>query len=274
LKINNSPKVEIMGVVNLTPDSFWSDSRYKEDQALEKCLSMSSEGARWIDIGAESTRPNSTQLTHEEEWERLERLLPKLENKIDKKRTKVSIDTYHPENAIKASDYGVDMINDPLGIFDNKMIKVVTQKKLSYIANHSLWPPKTMQEKALKKIDVLENIKSFFLHKIKLLKENNVNNYYLDPGIGFGKTQNSNVEIINNLKDLKKMNQKIAIGVSRKSLIGELTNKDVGERLQGSLFVGLWSVLNGTTLLRVHDVKETVSFMDSWGIDCSINSTI
>ncbi len=263
-----------MGVINLTPDSFWQNSRYKEDEAVEKCLSMSSKGARWIDIGAESTRPNSTQLTAQEEWERLKNFLPKLEKKIDKKRTKVSIDTYHPQNALKASDYGIDMINDPLGVFDKEMINVISEKKLSYIANHSLWPPKTMQEKPLKKINVLENLKSFFAKKINLLEERGIKNYYLDPGIGFGKTQNANVEIINNLKEFTKMGKKIAIGVSRKSLIGELTQKNVNERLQGSLFVGLWSVLNGTNLLRVHDVGETVSFMKSWGIDCSINSTI
>ncbi len=260
-----------MGVVNLTPDSFWSESRYNNDKAVEKCLSMSSDGAAWIDIGAESTRPNSRQLTHEEEWQRLKDFIPKLEKKIDKKKTKISIDTYHPENALKASDFGADMINDPLGIFDKKIISVVSEKKLSYIANHSLWPPRTMQKKPLKKNEVLEILKKFFLQKVNLLKEMKVENYYIDPGIGFGKTQNSNAEIINNLEDFKKINKKIAIGVSRKSLIGEIANKNVEERLEGSLFVGLWAFLNGASLLRVHDVKETVSFMESWGIDCSIN---
>jgi len=257
-----------MGVINITPDSFWKNSRYENDKAVDKCIAMSNQGATWIDIGAESTRPDSTQLHHYEEWKRLKPFLESIEGKINKKKTKISIDTYHSQNIKKISDFEIDMINNPSGMPDEKALKTIHLKKLHLIVNHALWPPSKMQVKPLKKTEVMTDVISFFQAASQTLQKFNIKKYYLDPGIGFGKTQNANIEIINNLEKIKEINKNIAIGVSRKSLIGELTSKDVEERLEGSLFVALWSILNGAKLIRVHDVKETLSFMESWGIDC------
>ena len=257
-----------MGVINITPDSFWENSRYENDKAVAECIAMSNQGAAWIDIGAESTRPDSTQLNHDEEWRRLKPFLTSIEGKIDKEKTKISIDTYHSQNIKKISDFEVEMINNPSGMPNEEALKTICQKKLHLIVNHALWPPRKMQIKPLKKTEVMPHVISFFETASQTLQKFNIKKYYLDPGIGFGKTQNANIEIINNLEKIKKIDKNIAIGVSRKSLIGELTNKDVDERLEGSLFVALWSILNGAKLIRVHDVKETLSFMKSWGIDC------
>ena len=109
----------------------------------------------------------------------------------------------------------------------------------------------------------MTDVISFYQAASQTLQKFNIKKYYLDPGIGFGKTQNANIEIINNLEKIKEIKKNIAIGVSRKSLIGELTSKDVEERLEGSLFVALWSILNGAKLIRVHDVKETLF---SWSL--------
>ncbi|MBG97720.1 dihydropteroate synthase [bacterium] len=268
MKTKTRSSIEVMGVINITPDSFWVNSRYENDKAVDECIAMSDQGAKWIDVGAESTRPGSMQLSHGEEWKRLEPFLMSLEGKINTKKTKISIDTYHSENIKKISNFEISMINNPSGMPNEKALKIICQKKLHLIVSHALWPPNKMQAKPLNKTQVMLKLISFFQEASEKLQDFNIDKYYLDPGIGFGKTQNANIEIINNLEMLKKINKNIAIGVSRKSLIGELSKKDIEERLEGSLFVALWSILNGARLIRVHDVKETLSFMKSWGIDC------
>jgi dihydropteroate synthase len=249
----------IMGILNVTPDSFYDGGKYKDaDQAIEHALKMIDEGADIIDIGGNSTRPGSEQVSAQEELNRIKPVLLAL-----RKRTKVliSVDTFYSEVAKEAIDIGADIINDVSGLKrDKALADVVAQNNVQIILMHSKGDPKDMQEKPVYD-DVIKEIKDSLKESIDIAKNAGIKdaNIIVDPGIGFGKTVEHNLMIIKALESFQQLMYPILIGVSRKSFIGQiLETQEPKERLLGSLVMNVASVLNGANILRVHDVKEAV----------------
>jgi len=260
MKENN--KVKIMGILNVTPDSFYDGGKYTSiDLALKKTEEMINDGVDIIDIGGESTRPDSLPVKEEEE---LKRVLPVIKEIKKRFTIKLSIDTYKSKVALESINEGVEIINDISGLrFDNTMLDVVKKYNTELIIMHMQGTPQTMQKNPVYK-NVVEDIKEFFLERIKFATENGIKkqNLILDPGIGFGKTTKHNIEILKNIKKFKCLNQKLLIGTSRKSFIGRILATEENplppqERLTGSIVTYVWCILEGINILRVHDVKET-----------------
>ncbi len=263
-------KTAIMGVLNVTPDSFSDGGLYeKPEDALRKAVQMYEEGAEIIDIGGESTRPGSERISVEEE---LRRVLPVL--RIVRKELPdvwISIDTYKSEVAKACLEEGADIINDISGgTFDKNMYKVISEYNCPYVINHIKGRPETWKSEPIIYEDVVAEIVSWFGSRIRKLKETGYKreeNIILDPGIGFGKLPEHNVEIISRFEEFKIFGKPLMVGVSRKSFIGLILegflNKKTlpRERLYGSLGAVAPAVLKGTQIVRVHDVKETREFL-------------
>jgi dihydropteroate synthase len=257
IDFNNGPMV--MGILNVTPDSFYDGARYNHiDKALEQAFSMSDAGAKIIDIGGESTRPGASKVSHEEE---IARVIPVIKELSRQSKILVSIDTYKSEVAREALDAGADIVNDISGAgFDTKMIPLIKQKQCPYIVMHIKGTPVNMQQNPYYG-DTMHEIYRHFEDKINYLQKENILNIAIDPGIGFGKRLEDNLRLIRDLRDFTYFNLPILVGASRKSMIGDVLNVNKDERLSGSLSVHLRSVLNGADIIRTHDVRETVELL-------------
>lgn len=249
----------IMGVINMTPDSFFSFSRARDFvEGLKRAEKMIEDGAQIIDIGGESTRPGALPVDDEEEKRRvipLIRELRKIWNGV------ISIDTYKANVAREAVDEGADMVNDISGLrFDKSMVDVVCSTKVPVVIMHTSGKPQEMQKKTNYE-NLLQDIMDYIKEGIGMLEEKGypLERIIVDPGIGFGKTPEQNLKIIAHLDFFKMLNRPILIGASRKSFIGALCNGiPPEERLPGSLSAAVIAVLNGAKIIRTHDVKETV----------------
>lgn len=245
----------IMGILNVTPDSFSGDGIYKNPElAVEKAKRMVAEGADIIDVGGESSRPFSKRISAEEELERVIPVIEELRKHID---VPISIDTYKPEVAEEAIKAGASIVNDIFGLRKEGMVDVVSRHKAYVIIMHMKGTPENMQINPTYH-DVVAEILEFLEKQVNFAIENGIpkERIMIDPGIGFGKTVEHNLEIIRHLKEFKILGCPILIGVSRKSFIGKVLNLDVSERLEGTLAAVAASVLNGANIVRVHDVKE------------------
>lgn len=254
--LNFDGRTLVMGILNLTPDSFSDGGRFiKVGAAVSHAKKMIKEGADIIDIGGESTRPGSQPVSVEEE---LKRVIPIIEE-LSKSDTLISIDTYKPEVAVKAVESGASMINDVNGLRTEGMAEVASTHSIPVVVMHMQGTPKNMQEKSHYK-NVVDDINSFFEERISYALEKGIKkeNIILDPGIGFGKTLEHNLEIIRNLKEFKRHNLPLLVGPSRKSFIGQILDLPADERLEGTLASVVACVLNGADMVRVHDVMETV----------------
>jgi len=263
-------KTAIMGVLNVTPDSFSDGGKYLEPtSAVKRAVQMAEEGAEIIDIGGESTRPGSKRISVEEE---INRILPVLkEVRKELPEVWISIDTYKSEVARVCLEEGADIINDISGgTFDPEIMKVVIQYRCPYIINHIKGRPETWKEEPIIYEDVVEEISEFFKKQISKLKElgyKEEDKIILDPGIGFGKLPEHNIEILQRFSEFKIFGKILMVGVSRKSFIGLILegflNKKTRptERLYGSLGALAPAVLGGANIVRVHDVKETREFL-------------
>jgi len=263
-------KTAIMGVLNVTPDSFSDGGLYqKPEEALRRAVQMYEEGAEIIDIGGESTRPGSERVSTEEE---LRRVLPVL--RLVRKELPdvwISVDTYKSEVARVCLEEGADIINDISGgTFDEDMFRVISRYNCPYVINHIKGRPETWKTEPLFYEDILCEIKGWFEKRIKeLLKAGyrREENLILDPGIGFGKLPEHNVEILRRFEELRVMGKPLMVGVSRKSFVGIILEGFLGrkteprERLYGSLGALAPAVLQGAHIVRVHDVKETREFL-------------
>lgn len=244
----------VMGILNVTPDSFSDGGTFfGRKTAVEHAKRMVEEGADIIDVGGESTRPGSTQVTLEEE---LRRVIPVIES-LSGINAVISIDTCKPEVAFKAFKAGACMLNDVCSLRTKGMAEFVANHSLPVVLMHMQNRPENMQNKP-EYTDVVEDIKLFFDERIafaagKGIKKENI---ILDPGIGFGKTLEHNLEIIRRLAEFRKHGRPILIGPSRKSFIGTLLNLPANERLEGTIAAATACVLNGADIVRVHDVKE------------------
>lgn len=234
-------KTLIMGILNVTPDSF-SDGGffYSYDTAIKHAAEMVENGADIIDVGAESTRPNFTPISAAEEISRLEKIIPA----IKKFSVPISVDTYKPEVAEVALNLGANIINDVHGLRDKKMIEVAKKFNAPVIAMHN--------EKILP--NIIDDIKNFFLQTIEKCKKFNMTSQIIfDVGIGFGKTQEENLIVLRNLHEFK--NFPLLLGVSRKSVIGYATGFEVYDRDEATGAICVNAISQGVDIVRVHNVK-------------------
>jgi dihydropteroate synthase len=252
-----SSRTHIMGILNVTPDSFSDGGNYfKLEDAVKQGIKMTDEGADIIDVGGESTRPGSDPVLIEEELTRVIPVIESLSKQID---IPISIDTYKAEVAKQALDAGAQMINDISALrFDPEMKKIAAQFNVPVALMHIKGTPRNMQENPWYK-DVIDEIADYFVESIKIALDAGIdrNKIIIDPGIGFGKRLEDNLNILKNLKNLSILNSPILIGCSRKSFIGKILNLLVEERLEGSLAAMAVAIMNGANIVRVHDVKES-----------------
>ena len=259
----NSEKTYIMGILNVTPDSFSDGGKFlNKDSALKQVEKMVSEGADFIDIGGESTRPGAESVSADEE---MKRVIPVIEAvTAEFPHIPVSIDTYKAEVAKEALNAGVSLVNDISALrFDEKMASIVAEYKVPVILMHIKGTPKNMQKNPEYK-NLLNEIFDYFNDSLNILQRagGDVSNAIIDPGIGFGKTFEHNLQILNRLDEFKSFGLPLLMGASRKSFIGALlSKKEPAERVLGSLSVAVISALKGAKILRVHDVKETAEVL-------------
>lgn len=246
---------KIMGILNLTPDSFYDGGLYNNtDSALAQTEKMLLEGATFIDIGGASSKPGTVEISIDEE---LARVLPVLEE-IHKKfpETIISIDTYRSDVAKKAVEAGAAMVNDISGgNLDAKMLKTVGMLGVPYVAMHMLGKPENMQDKPSYN-NILTHIRSFFASKIDTAHKAGIHDIIIDPGFGFGKNLEHNYSLLKNLSSIQIHGIPMLIGVSRKSMIHKLLQIEVTDALIGTTVLNTVALLQGTQILRVHDVKE------------------
>lgn len=260
-----------MGVLNLTPDSFSDGGRWLErDRALERALQMAEEGADLLDLGAESTRPGggvygdgARTLSDREE---LDRLLPVLDALRPLTALPLSVDTRKGAVAEAALDAGADLVNDVSGLGDPRLGRAAADAGCPLILMHSRGDLNTMQ-KGIAYGDVLADVAVELTEAMERAEAEGVprEQMILDPGIGFGKKVEHNVELIGRLDRLGELGRPLLVGASRKSFIADLTGAELGARLPGSLAAVAGAMLNGASIVRVHDVAETVQFMKVFG---------
>jgi len=255
----------IVGVLNLTPDSFYDGGKYNTiDKILKKVEKMVKEGADILDIGAESTRPFSKRISSSLEIKRLLSPLKKIKKNFD---IPISVDTMKSEVAEVCLSEGAEIINDATGLmFDQKIAKVVAKYNAALIINHTPEMPERMQEKPYY-INITEEIKSFFHKNIIFSLKAGISkeSIVLDPGIGFGKNLTHNIELIKNIKEFKKLKLPLMYGVSNKTFIGEITKvKNPRKRIIGSIVTANICIRNGVEMIRVHNVKETKQMISIW----------
>jgi len=254
-----SKKTYIMGILNVTPDSFSDGGLYfDKSTAVKRAFQMVEEGADIIDIGGESTRPGSEPITIEEE---LMRTIPVIEAISKEAKIPLSIDTYKSEVAKRALDAGASMINDISCLrFDPKMPGVVSEYKVPVVIMHVKGTPRDMQQNPVYEA-LIPEIMDYLRTGMIIARQAGISEdkIIIDPGIGFGKTYEQNLDIINNLHEFKSLNKPILIGPSRKAFIGRiLGNVPVTERLEGTAAAVAISIMNGANIIRAHDIKEMV----------------
>ena len=245
-----------MGILNLTPDSFYDGGYYSDpEEAARKALEMESEGADIIDIGGESSRPGAAEVPVAVE---LQRVLPVLEKLIPRLRVPVSIDTRHAEMARRALKMGAQVINDITALrFDPEMLDLAAASSGPVVIMHMRGTPRDMQRDPHYR-DVVGEIKDFFFRRLERLEEEGIKRerVILDPGIGFGKTLDHNLEIIAGLPRLAELHRPLLVGPSRKSFIGAITGRPAEERLWGTAAAAAALICRGVHIIRVHDLKQ------------------
>ncbi|UCH90275.1 MAG: dihydropteroate synthase [Thermoplasmata archaeon] len=244
-----------MGILNVTPDSFSDGGRFFSlDSAVAQAHRMVDEGADIIDVGGESTRPSSGQVSTEEERKRV---IPVIKRLLDEIKVPVSIDTYKPEIAEEALELGVHLVNDVNAFREAGMAEVVAKYDVPCVLMHFAGGPHNMVPDPQYE-NLMEDIKLFLFERIKAAEAAGIakEKIILDPGIGFSKKKEHNLEILRKLGDLRTLGQPLLIGTSRKSFIGDVLERPPDERLYGTLASLVISIMHKVDFVRVHDVKE------------------
>ena len=254
VEYNLASRTHIMGILNVTPDSFSDGGRYFDiEQAIAHGQKLVEDGADFIDIGGESTRPGSELVSIEEE---IRRTIPVIEVLAKKVNVPISIDTYKSEVAEAALKAGAVIVNDISAItFDEKMASVVAKYHASVVLMHIKGTPKTMQENPTY-VDVTGEVKQFLHRQTDVAKTAGIKQIIIDPGIGFGKKYEHNIQLFRELKSFSSLSYPVLVGPSRKSFLGTILNLPTSERLEGTAAAVAASILNGANIIRVHDVKE------------------
>ena len=258
---NLSPCI-VMGILNVTPDSFYDGSRrFNLDDAVKRGLEIWDSGALWLDIGGESTRPGAEPVDVEEE---LRRVIPVI---IELKKVRpdglISIDTRRPIVAIEAIKSGADMVNDVSGLTDPEMVEVILQYGCAVCIMHMQGLPENMQENP-NYGDCINEVSQFLFKQAEMLvsKGHSEELIIIDPGIGFGKKLDHNLNLMKNIEVLTKSQFSVMLGVSRKSMIGQITGKeDPEERLPGTLATSAFAFYNEIDIIRVHDIDQNIDLL-------------
>jgi dihydropteroate synthase len=244
----------VMGILNITPDSFSDGNRFFSlDAAIERALEMEQEGVDIIDIGGESTRPNAPAVTLEQE---LDRVIPVIEALAGKITVPISVDTYKAGVARAACAAGAEIVNDVSGLcFDPDMAAAVAEADAGLVVMHTRGTPDRMQADT-RYLDLMAEVKAYLSESLAMARAAGIvaSRIVVDPGIGFGKSVEGNLELIKRLSELSELGHPILIGPSRKSFIGAVVGKGADARLFGTAAVIAVSVLQGASILRVHDV--------------------
>ena len=246
----------VMGIINVTPDSFYDGSRCDDaDAVFRQTERMLKEGADIIDIGAQSTRPHSTLISMEEELSRLAGIVDVVTDKFPD--AIFSIDTFYSKVAEICVAAGASMINDVSGgQMDVNMIPSAAKLNVPYVCMHMRGTPQTMQQ-LNEYDDVTKSVIDYFIVKTEECRKAGINDVIIDPGFGFGKTLKHNIELLRNLERFTGMNVPLLVGLSRKSMLGKITGSEVGDRIHASVAAALLGVAKGASIVRVHDVKAT-----------------
>ena len=255
-KLNLSNTPILMGIVNLTPDSFSDGGKYnKKNLAVNHVNNLLSSGAKILDIGGESTRPGANDIHPKKEWDRIKFILKILKNK----KSFISLDTRKSFVMEKASKIKTDLINDVSGLsYDPETINYLKKTKKPFVIHHMKGTPKNMQIKPIYK-NVLLDIYDFFETKLKYLRKQGIkhNNIILDPGIGFGKNLKHNITLLKNISIYHSLGLPVMLGLSRKRFIKDISREnDTKERIGGTVSSCIQAYLQGVQILRVHDIKE------------------
>ena len=248
----------IMGIVNVTPDSFSDGGKYFEPgAAIEQARALAAQGAELIDVGGESTRPGATPVSEVEE---LRRVLPVIETLAGELKTPISIDTMKPAVAQAALRAGASIVNDVGANRSEPMMwRIVAEARAGYVAMHMQGTPQTMQQKAAYD-DVVREVNAFLGERLARLQEAGVNaeQVVLDPGLGFGKTAEHNLQLLAGVRSFTNWNRPLLLGASRKSFLGHFAGTEaVGARLPASLACACWAVAQGVNIIRTHEVEAT-----------------
>ena len=250
-------KALVMGIINLSPDSFYGESSCKTvEQALSAAERMLEEGADILDIGAESSRPGSVPITVQEE---LDHLLPVLIKLVEISNIPISVDTYKSKVAHEVLQSGASIINDIKGLQQSEeMAQTISRFQAGVILMHMQGSPETMQDRP-QYDDVVTEVFEYLEQSIAIAvaAEINPEKIAIDPGIGFGKTDADNLLILKNLNRLQELSKPVLLGVSRKSLIGNILNVPIEGRLEGSIAAAVYGLTQGVSIIRTHDVRAT-----------------
>ncbi len=249
---------QVMGILNFTPDSFYQDSRKQtEAEIVARVCQLREEKADIIDVGGYSSRPNAGHVDEEEEWERLQFGLEILFREYPE--AVVSIDTFRSEIARRSvEEYGVAMVNDiSAGEMDNRMFDVVASLGVPYIMMHLKGTPQTMMQHTVYE-NMMQEIFLYFSQKINDLRARGVNDLIIDPGFGFSKNTEQNYFLMNKLKEFRIFELPLLVGISRKKMIQNVLDLPVDQCLNGTTVLNTVALMNGASVLRVHDVKEAV----------------
>lgn len=247
----------VMGIINATPDSFYSGSRVQlEKEIVSKAENMLLEGAAILDIGGQSTRPGSERISPDAE---LKRVMPAIEAIVRRFPDAIlSIDTFYAKVAKEAVEAGASVVNDvSAGKFDDGLLELVARLGVPYVAMHMKGDPQHMQQAAIYD-NVTLDVFDFLNHTIYHLQHKGIKDIIIDPGFGFAKTTGHNLELLQNLSYLKQLGKPILIGLSRKATVYKTLNVSPQEALNGTTVLNTIALLNGAHILRVHDVKEAV----------------
>lgn len=247
-----------MGIVNVTPDSFWDGGKYLDPgAAVEHALQLATEGADILDVGGESTRPRATPIAEDEE---LRRVMPVLKGLAGKVKVAISIDTTKVAVARAAVDAGATIINDIGANRENsEMWRLAAERRAGYVCMHMQGTPHTMQQKPAYG-EVVGEVEAFFAERLEKLLDCGLNSEQtiLDPGIGFGKALEHNLQLLGRLGRFGRFGRPVLLGVSRKSFMGKLLGAEAAERLPAALACSALGVEAGVQMIRTHDVAETV----------------
>ncbi len=255
LNFQNIPN--ILGVLNLTPDSFSDGGNYNTNKkGIDHAFHLFNSGANLIDVGGESTKPGSKKISESLEWKRVNKILKSLGKKIS-----LSLDTRKSNIMRKGIKLGVKLINDVSGLnFDSKTLDVLKKHKIPFVIHHSKGNPENMQKNPIYKNELLE-IYDFFENKINLIRSVGINhnNIILDPGIGFGKNLKHNMSLIQNISIFHSLGFPILVGNSRKSFVKKLSGKNDSKlRIGGTMSSAIYLMMQGVQILRIHDVNEII----------------
>lgn len=268
---NDNRKPLVMGILNVTPDSFSDGGKYNNlNKAINHAIRMEGEGADIIDIGGESTRPGAKPVDIEEE---LKRVIPVIEGIRKRSNIIISIDTYKSVVAAKAISAGAGLVNDISGLrFDKNMVRIVSESKVPVIVMHMLGNPQNMQSD-ISYANLMKELILFFEERVSVLTANGVNkiNIILDPGIGFGKTIDHDLTIIRELNRIVDLGFPVLVGPSRKSFIGNILNLPTEDRIDGTAAVVTAAIMNGSRIVRVHDIKEMLRIVNMTEKICGIS---